>query len=152
VSGSTSYVDNSYPGGFDVEYEVEANYSEGGSAPSDPENPRVNRAYTVPSYIVRGPEGALYLTVAGIPQNVTAFRVYRTDSQASYYPVSSFGTSWSETLGIYTFEDNHLLNLGIANGYFDVPVTSFNNGIYQLTTDEAPPFWACHEKTDTEVV
>jgi hypothetical protein len=136
----TSFVDNSYPGGFDVEYEVEADYAQGNSSPSDPANPRTNPAYTVPASIVRGPQGALYLVVAGIPQNVTTFRVYRTDSQASYYPISSFSDWWGGLYSTYTWATPQLFSSGAANGYFDVPATNFINGIYQLTTAQAPPF------------
>ena len=139
-TGSTSFVDNSYPGGFDVEYEVEADYAQGNSSPSDPANPRTNPAYTVPASIVRGPQGALYLVVAGIPQNVTTLRVYRTDSQASYYPVSSFSDWWGGLYSTYIWATPQLFSSGAANGYFDVPVTNFNNGIYQLTAAQAPPF------------
>ena len=134
-AGQTSYVDNSYPGGYDVNYEIVANYAEGSSSPSDPENPRTIPDYTVPAFIVRGPQGALYLTVAGVPQNITAFRVYRTNSQASYYPISNFGN-----LSIYTWENSQLFTASVGDGYFDVPVTNFNNGVYQLTSGQAPPY------------
>ena len=133
-AGQTSYVDNSYPGGFDVEYEVEANYAQSSSSPSDPANPRTRPDYTVPAFIVRGPQGLLYLTVSAIPQNTTTFRVYRTNSQASYYPISNFG------LGIYTWEDSQLFTASVGDGYFDVPVTNFNNGVYKLTSSQAPPY------------
>jgi hypothetical protein len=135
-AGSTSFVDNSYPGGFDVEYEVEADYAQGSSSPSEGENPRTTPEYTVPAYIVRGPQGSLYLTVSAIPQNITAFRIYRTNSQASYYPISNFG------LSIYTWEDSQLFTASVGNGYFDVPVTNFNNGVYQLTSSQAPSYGA----------
>ncbi len=141
--GQTSFVDNFYPGGFDVEYEVEADYAEGNSSPSDSENPRTNPDYTVPAFIVRGPAGALYLIVAGIPQGVTAFRVYRTDSQASYYPLSTFinaGYDPAETNSIYTMEDSLLFTPIIGNGYFDVPVTNLVSGIYQLTSSQASSY------------
>ena len=141
VSASqNSYTDTSYPGGYDEEYEIEADYAEGSSYPSGGENPRISPSYTVPASIVRGPSGLLYLAVSAIPQNVTAFRVYRTDNQASYYPISTFGTWWNETISIYTFEDPQLFNSGAGNGYFDIPVTNFVNGVYQLTSGEVPPY------------
>ena len=142
--GQTSYVDNSYPGGYDVEYEVEANYAQGSSSPSDPENPRTNPGYTVPAFIVRGSQGALYLIVAGIPQNVTVIRIYRTDSQAAYYPISSFVEElyYNEfvTNSIYSLEESQFFDSGVGNGYFDVPVTNLVNGIYQLTGTQVPPY------------
>jgi hypothetical protein len=127
VSASqTSYTDTSYPGGVGVEYEVEADYAEGNTLPSDSENPRITPNYTVPAYIVRGPNGLPYLTVAGVPQNVTAFRVYRVSTQAAYYPISSY-------------LPQELLSSG--SGYFDVPATSLTNGaVYQLNSTQAPPY------------
>ncbi len=127
-SSLTSYTDNSYPGGNGVEYEVEADYAEGDTAPSDSENPRITPNYTVPAYIVRGPNGLPYLTVAGIPQNVTTFRIYRVATGAAYYPISSY-------------LPQELLSSGVGSGYFDVPATNLANGaVYQLNSTQAPPY------------
>lgn len=124
----TSYTDNSYPGGNSVEYEIEANYDEGISPASDSENPLITPDYTVPAYIVRGPSGLPYLTVAGIPQNVTSFRIYRLATGAAYYPISSY-------------LPQELLSSGVGSGYFDVPATNFaNGGVYQLNSTQAPPY------------
>jgi hypothetical protein len=144
AQGQTSFTDTSYPGGYSVEYEVEANYSGGNSPPSNPANPRALPKYTIPASIVRGPGGALYLTVAGFPQNITAFRVYRTDTQNSYYPISSESFSvypfGAHTNSVYTWEQTRLYSSGVGNGYFDVPVTNLVNGVYELPTNQAPPF------------
>ena len=139
VSASqTSYTDSSYPGGYDVQYEVEANYAEGSSSPSAGENPRVTAEYTVPAHIIRGTNGSLFLTAAGVPPGVTAFRVYRTDSQTAYYPISSYSDGSSYTNSIYTGNETELFSSGVGNGYFDVPVTNFVNGVYLLSSNQAP--------------
>lgn len=140
-SSQTSYTDNSYPGGYNVQYEVEADYAEGNSSPSDGENPRITPEYTVPAFIVRGTNGAFFLTVAGVPPGVSAFRVYRTDTQAAFYPISSYvypDPDYGYTNSIYTWAETELFSSGTGNGYFDVSVTNLVNGVYQLTTTQAP--------------
>ncbi|MDB6015900.1 MAG: hypothetical protein JWR19_389 [Pedosphaera sp.] len=134
-ANQTTFTDTSVPAFDDVEYEIIANYgSNGSSPPSEQANPRINPKYTTSASIVRGPQGGLYLVASTIPQNVVALRVYLTGGRNSF-PI------YDPTAAL-SYQFTPAIHAGYGAGetpqiVFDVPVTNFVNGVYQIPVAQA---------------
>ncbi len=134
-SSATSYTDTSLPSGTGYEYEIEASYGSGASAVSGVVNPNIEPAYTTMGQVVRGPQGALYLAVSAVPQNVVAIRVNLFEGTMEY-PLNDYGLSdfqeWTPPIDSTDDWIGYNLYSGPSSHYFDIPVTNFVNGICQI--------------------
>jgi len=138
-SPQTSYQDNSLTAGVNVRYRIIANFPLGSSFPSSSMDTLLRTNYTTSAVIVRGPGGALYLVVSAVSTNISTFRVYHTNVANCYYPIAalySFYTLWAP----YYYDGSLSPAPTFTNGFFDVPVASFSNGVCKLTTNQVPSF------------
>ena len=122
-AGTTSYPDSlagnspdpfyPYAGGYGVSYRIKASYTGSHTSPWS--------AYiqlqqpTASASITPGPMGASYLAVSAVPANATAVRLVYMDQ-------------WADDAGDTSFDYSE-----------DIPVSSFTNGLYQLTASLYPP-------------
>ena len=130
----TSFTDSSSAPDDYTSFTVSATYSGGYlSSPSVSQEPLVDPHYTTQGFLVRGQGGGLYLVVSAIPQNVRSIRVFYIHGDTPY-PIYSTGLQPQQdyTLPIYASGPNH--------AYFDVPVTNFVNGIYQIKPSQLSPY------------
>jgi hypothetical protein len=125
AASQSTFTDVSWSPDAATTYTIAAIYSGGSSFQSTMQDPIVDPNYSVEAQIVRGPGGALYLVASAIPQSITGIRV-SYDGGTAEYPISSIG----QTFQIYT---PPITSSGSPfSDHFDVPVSSFTNGIYQI--------------------
>jgi hypothetical protein len=137
-ASQTNFTDSSSTFSDGIQYQLQANYADGASAVSGQDDPTIEPSYTTQTAIVRGPQGGLYLVVSTIPSNVVAIRVY-WGRGVSGYPTYNYNNVISG--GEFTPPvNNTAYNYIDPNYYFDVPVSSFTNGVYQIPTNKASLF------------
>ncbi len=130
----TLYEDCSLTSGVNASYQLLANYALGTSSPSALVNTLLNSNYTTNALIVRGPGGALYIVASAVSSQITAFRVFHTNVADCYYPIGEVDPA------PYYYDGSFSNAPTLTNGYFDVPITAFTNGVCQLTTNQVPPY------------
>jgi hypothetical protein len=135
---NTHYVDGTLPSlpsinNFGVQewpaYQIQAIYAGGVSTASElvsAYDPRIS----APALVVRGPQGRLQLVLSALPNSIAKIRVYR-DVFSIGYQTWQFQRSGST---------NQTFIASVSDGSFDVSITNFLNGAYQIPDSQAPPF------------
>lgn len=92
---------------------------------------------SVNGVVARGNQGALYLIISAVPVNVQAVRITWMGDQ-THFPLADdlYATSYDYTPPVNSFETNGLL-VFLGSFAFDVPISSFSNGIYQIPQSQA---------------
>ncbi len=155
AQGTTSWTDFFVPAGSSPTYTVTPNYSGGGNPnPSPTGNPDYNPSLVYNPEIVRGPTPSdpsltpLQIVLGGpVPAGVSAIRVYKW-TEPLYYSREDLGDD--PYAGPFNYWNYDLYwgdlgwNLGGNNydGYFDVPISQFVNGIYQIKKSDVPEWCA----------
>jgi len=99
--------------------------------------------YSYPSaiaaHVVRGPQGHLFLATSALPADAATLRISVIPTTAGYYDPALYPAWYPAN---YAAEDPMLFapNPSVAN--FDVSATCLQNGVYEFTTDQVPPFGA----------
>jgi hypothetical protein len=133
----TSFTDTFYQPGDS--YQFQADYSGGNSALGIADNPQIAPEYTTDAYIVRGPQGRLYLAASAVPPNVSSIRIgvgmnssgIGLGADAPYPIPYTFSSFWQAS---QDFGD-------LFTNIFDVPVTNLINGVYEIPTGDVPAFY-----------
>jgi Concanavalin A-like lectin/glucanases superfamily/Alpha/beta hydrolase of unknown function (DUF900) len=133
----TNFTDSSSIFSDGIQYEIQADYAGGASAVTGQNDPTIQPAYTTETAIVRGPQGGLYLLASAIPQNVVGIRVYWGAGIAPY-PLFNYGLISDESF-TPTINNTAYYYVDPAD-YFDVPVSNFSNGVYQIPTNQCSLF------------
>ena len=156
--GTTSWPDTNVPPGSSPTYTVTPIFSSGGTAaPSPSGNADTNPLLAINATVVRGPSPSdssltpLQIVLGGpVPVGVSAIRVYKYVSPLYYnyeYDSQPGSYGWDLVLDYgdqgwsYNFEEYP------ADGYFDVPITSFHNGTYQIPVSQAQEWCAYYFET-----
>lgn len=145
-AGATSYTDAGAPSGST--YTVTANYSGGSSSPSGNADPTYNPVLAIDPEIVRGATPSdssltpLQIVLGGIvPTNVTAVRVHKIISPLPYlYQFGSYNWGYVWFAGDDGWSSSYPGTLD--DGYFDVSISSFTNGVYQIPVSQLPEWCA----------
>ena len=96
---------------------------------------------SVAAYVIRGPQGLLYLTASAIPQRLRPSALIMPQS-GLWYPLNDFGLENWQAFVPPTLTSPPPPYIGSYAGisYFDVPVTNLTNGIYPLPNWLEPTF------------
>jgi hypothetical protein len=147
VSGNvSSWTDTNAPAGST--YQVAANYPSGSAGSSPTADPTYNPLLAIDPEIVRGPAPSsssltpLQIVLGGIvPTNVTAIRVHKKVSPLVYNRKLGDYYWW---LYWYAGDKGWSNNFpgSLKDGSFDVPISSFVNGIYQIPVSQLPEWCA----------
>lgn len=130
-------------------YSLRINYAHTNSLFTVPQPP-FDQTCSVNAAVIRGPLGGLYLTVSRVPENVKAVRVM-SGASGLYYPLRPYDFGGYLTgFNDQDFGNTESFACNIISEststwpfpYFDVPVSSISNGLYQVPASKAPLFGA----------
>jgi len=120
---------------------LKINYANGSSQYSS-FIPSFDPTCTVNAAVIRGPQGSLYLAVSSVPANVGAIRIMSSGG-GLLYPLNFYGYLYYYIFGDLEFLNENIISQpGWVCDYFDIPLSSISNGLYQIPPSQAPLFSA----------